>query len=140
MSEVKIQQVKGATFAARGASNHWTIMDAPAKVGGADAASKPMEMILFGLGGCTAVDVVSILEKMRVPVENIEIDIKTERADEHPKVYTKIEMTYHFYGKDLPQKKLDKAVSLSKNTYCSASAMLGKTAEIIAIIENHNTA
>ena len=140
MSEVKIQQVKGATFAARGASNHWVMMDGTEKVGGVDGASRPMEMLLFGLGGCTAVDVEVILKKMKVPLENMEIDIETERADDHPKVYTKIKMTYHFYGKDLPLKKLEKAVKLSKDTYCSASAMLGKTAEISAIIENHNTA
>lgn len=140
MSQVKIQQVKGATFAARGATNHWTVMDAPAEAGGADAASRPMEMILYGLGGCTAVDVVSILEKMRVPVENIEIDIDSERAEGHPKVYTKIHLTYHFFGKDLAQKKLEKAVSLSQKTYCSASAMLGKTADITVTVENHNTA
>jgi len=140
MSEVKIQQVKGATFAARGASNHWVMMDGNEKVGGADAASRPMEMVLFALGGCTAVDVEVILKKMKVPVENIEIDIHSQRADEHPKVYTKIDMTYHFYGKNLPQKKLEKAVNLSKNTYCSVSAMLNNTAEITAGIENHNTA
>lgn len=139
MSEIKIQQLKGASFAARGTSGHWVMMDGNEKVGGADAASRPMEMLLFGLGGCTAVDVEVILKKMKVPVENIEIDINSERADEHPKVYTKINMTYHFYGKDLNQKKLEKAVHLSKNTYCSASAMLGKTAEITATIENHNT-
>ena len=140
MSEIKIQQVKGATFAARGVSNHWVMMDGNEKVGGVDGASRPMEMLLFGLGGCTAVDVEVILKKMKVPVENIEIDIQTERADQHPKVYTKIDMVYHFYGKDLPLKKLEKAVHLSKNTYCSASAMLGKTAEITASIEVHPTA
>ncbi len=140
MSEVKIQQVKGATFAAIGASKHWVMMDGNEKVGGVDGASRPMEMVLFGLGGCTAVDVEIILKKMKVPLENMEIDIKTERADGHPKVYTKIKMTYHFYGKDLPIKKLEKAVKLSKDTYCSASAMLGKTAEITANIEIHNTA
>ncbi len=139
MSEIKIQQLKGASFAARGKSGHWVMMDGNEKVGGVDGASRPMEMVLFGLGGCTAVDVEVILKKMKVPVENIEIDITTERADEHPKVYTKIDMTYHFYGKDLNLKKLEKAVHLSKNIYCSASAMLGKTAKITAIIENHNT-
>ncbi len=140
MSEIKIQQLKGASFAARGQSGHWVMMDGNEKVGGVDGASRPMEMVLFGLGGCTAVDVEIILKKMKVPVENIEIDIETERADNHPKVYTKIDMTYHFYGKDLPLKKLEKAVKLSKDTYCSASAMLASTAEITAHIENHNTA
>lgn len=114
MSEVKIQQVSGSTFAARGSSNHWLVMDIPVQRGGSGAASSPMELILFGLGGCTAVDVESILKKMRVAVENIEIDIVAERADSHPKVYTRIDMTYHFYGKDLSPKRLEKAVKLSK--------------------------
>jgi len=72
-------------------------------------------------------------------VENIEIDIDSERADNHPKVYTKINMVYHFYGKNLPLKKLEKAVKLSKDSYCSVSAMLASTAEITASIEIHNT-
>ena len=139
MSEIKIQQLKGASFAARGTSGHWVMMDGTEKVGGVDGASRPMEMVLFGLGGCTAVDVEVILKKMRVPVENIEIDIDSERADNHPKVYTKINMTYHFYGKNLPLKKLEKAVKLSKDSYCSVSAMLASTAEITASIEIHNT-
>jgi len=140
MAEVKIHQVKGGTFAARGSSNHWTMMDSPKQVGGQEAASRPMELVLFGLGGCTAVDVESILKKMKVPIENIEIDILAERAETHPKVYTRIEMIYHFYGKDLPLKKLERAVQLSKDTYCSVSAMLKATVEITARIENHNTA
>ncbi len=139
MSEIKIQQIKGATFAARGRSNHWLVMDTPEKVGGAGAASSPMELILFGLGGCTAVDVEVILKKMKVPVENIEIDIQAERAEEHPKVYTKIDMVYHFWGKDLSGKKLEKAVKLSKDSYCSVSAMLKETVEITARVENHST-
>ena len=109
MSEVKIQQVKGATFAARGKSNHWVMMDGKEQVGGAGAASSPMELILFGLGECTGIDVEIILKKMKVVVENFEIEIETERADDHPKIYTKIDMVYHFYGKDLPLKKLEKA-------------------------------
>jgi len=139
MSEVKIQQLKGASFAARGSSGHYVMMDGTEAVGGVDGASRPMEMVLFGLGGCTAVDVEIILKKMKVPVEKIEIDISSERAENHPKVYTKINMTYHFYGKDLPLKKLEKAVQLSKETYCSVSAMLASTTKITAIIENHNT-
>lgn len=140
MSEVKIQQVKGGTFAARGSSNHWTMMDTPKKVGGHEAASGPMELILFGLGGCTGVDVETILKKMKVPFDNFEIDIVAERSESHPKVYTKIDMTYHFYGKDLPLEKLERAVKLSKDTYCSVSAMLAATVEITAKVENHNTA
>lgn len=140
MVEVKIQQVSGGTFAARGTSNHWTMIDVMKSAGGQEAASGPMELVLFGLGGCTGVDVESILRKMKVPVEKFEIDIQAERAEEHPKVYTSIDMTYHFYGKDLPLGKLERAVKLSKDTYCSVSAMLSATVKITAKVENHNTA
>jgi len=95
--------------------------------------------VLFGLGGCTAIDCEMILKKMQVPVESMEIEIDAERSEEHPKVFTKINMVYHFWGKDLPLKKLEKAVKLSKDTYCSVSAMLAKTAEISAIVNNHDT-
>lgn len=139
MSEVKIHQLKGATFAARGTSNHWVMMDGKEKVGGAGAASGPMEMVLFGLGGCTAIDVEMMIKKMRIPLDNFEIDINSVRAEEHPKVYTNIDMTYHFYGKDLPRKKLEKAVSLSKNVYCSVSAMLEKTAKITTNVVIHES-
>ncbi len=140
MPEVKIQQVRGGTFAARAPSNHWTIMDVSKDKGGEAAASSPMEMVLFGLGGCTGVDVDKILKKMKLAVENFEIDIFAERADNHPKVFTSIEMIYHFYGKNLPLAKLERAVKLSKDTYCSVSAMLAATVKITAKVENHNTA
>ena len=140
MANIQVKQVQGATFAAKGVSKHWTMMDGPEQFGGSDAASKPMELVLFGLGGCTAMDVVSLLKKMRVDYDDFRIDIDYERAEDHPKVYTRIEMTYHFYGKELPESKLEKAVSLSKDRYCSVSAMLSKSAEITAKIEVHETA
>jgi len=139
MAGVKVQQVKGLTFIAKGSSNHWIPIDTKTEVGGTGAASGPMELVLFGLGGCTAIDCEMILKKMQVPVESMEIEIDAERSEEHPKVFTKINMVYHFWGKDLPLKKLEKAVKLSKDTYCSVSAMLAKTAEISAIVNNHDT-
>jgi len=140
MSDIKIKQVQGATFAARGNTNHWTMMDGEEQFGGSNAASKPTEMVLYGLGGCTGIDVVSILKKMRVDYEGFEIGIEYERAEDHPKVFTKIEMTYHFYGKDLPLAKLEKAVYLSKDRYCTVSAMLSKTVDIHVKIEVHDPA
>ncbi|MCF7796355.1 MAG: OsmC family protein [Lentisphaeria bacterium] len=138
---VKIQQVgKAATFLAKGDSGHWVVMDGPEQVGGANAGSRPMEMVLFALGGCTAMDVTSILKKMKVPIEDMQIEIESERANEHPKIYTKIDLTFHFYGPDLPLKKLERAVHLSETTYCSVTAMLSKTTKITVHIENHNTA
>lgn len=139
MADIKIKQLQGATFAARGNTNHWTMMDGEEQFGGSNAASKPTEMVLYGLGGCTGIDVVSMLKKMRVEYDDFEIEIDFERSEDHPKVFTKINMMYHFYGKDLPVDKLEKAVSLSKDRYCSVSAMLSKAVDISAKIEVHET-
>jgi len=137
MSDVMVKQISGATFAARGSSNHWTMIDVPESAGGAAAASGPMEMILFGLGGCTGVDVENMLRKMKIPIQRFEIAIHAERAEEHPKVYKTIQMTYHFYGDELPLQKLERAVKLSKETYCSVSAMLAATVDISTKVEIH---
>ncbi len=137
---VTIQQVgHAATFVAKGNSQHWVVMDGKTQAGGTEAGASPMELILFGLGGCTGMDVVSILRKMRVNLEDLRIEIDSERADAHPKIYTKIDLTYHFYGPDLPRDKLDRAVQLSEKTYCSVSAMLSESTAINVKIENHNT-
>ncbi len=137
MARVTIEQLQGTTFVAKGESNHWVVMDGTAKTGGTEAASRPMELVLFALGGCTAMDVEVILKKMKVPLRKLRIEIDAQRADEHPKVYTRIDITYHFYGPDLPMAKLERAVSLSQKTYCSVSAMLRHSAEINVRIENH---
>ena len=137
MADIELKQVRGATFAARGTTNHWTMMDGEEQFGGSNAASKPTELVLFGLGGCTGIDVDSMLKKMRIKVDDFQVEINFERAEEHPKVFTKIEMVYHFYGNDLPLEKLEKAVSLSKDRYCTVSAMLSKAVDITAKIEVH---
>jgi len=99
-----------------------------------------MELVLLALGGCTSMDVIPILEKMKVPVENYELGIDYERSAEHPKVFTKIWLNFRFWGKDLPLDRLKRAVALSEEKYCSVSAMLKKSVEIEARIENNNTA
>ncbi len=88
-----------------------------------------MDLLLFGLAGCTAVDVVLILQKQRQPVQNLTVNVSGERASEHPKVYTKIHIEYIVSG-DLKPEKVERAIKLSEEKFCSASAMLGKTAEI----------
>lgn len=128
--KVEVQYVDGMTFVARGDSNHWVVMDAAPSAGGSGAASSPMELLLMGLGGCTGVDVVMIMNKRRKPVERFAIEIQAERAPDHPKVYTKIHMIYKFWGDSLDEEELRKAIELSEQKYCSASAMLGKTAAI----------
>ncbi|HEX9010122.1 MAG TPA: OsmC family protein [Holophagaceae bacterium] len=105
----------------------------PIDVPGPDGTSRgvrPKGLLLAGLGGCTGMDVVSILEKMRVPFEGLAVEISADQSDDHPKVFTAIRVTYRFKGRDLPMDKLERAVQLSQEKYCGVSAMLGKTAAI----------
>ncbi len=128
--EVKIQQIKGLTFASKGETNHWVVMDSEKKYGGEYAASKPMELILMSLGGCFGMDVVSILGKMRVSIDDLVITVKAEQSEEHPKVFTKIVLTYTFFGKSIDEENVKKAIELSRTKYCPVYAMLIKSAQI----------
>ena len=105
------------------------VMDATPAHGGDDLGPAPMEVFLHSLGGCTGMDVISILNKMREPVDEFYIEIEAERAPEHPKVYTKVHLKYIFRG-NLNPKKVQKAIELSSYKYCSVTAMLRKTAEV----------
>ena len=119
----------GMRFVYTSDTGHGLVTDAPKEAGGGDTAATPMELLLLGLIGCTGVDVTSILKKMKEPLEALEVTVEAERADKHPKVYTKIHLTYQVKG-NVDPKKLERAIKLSESTYCSASAMLGQTAEI----------
>jgi putative redox protein len=105
-------------------------MDGPAEGGGRDLGPRPMEMLLLGTGACSSYDVVSILKKARQNVSNCDVEISSERADSEPKVFTKIHIHFKISGTDLKEKQVQRAVSLSAEKYCSASIMLGATAEI----------
>lgn len=122
-------------FTAKSDSNHWIPMDASPEVGGENGGSRPLELLLQGLGGCTGMDVVSILQKKRVALTDFAMEIQAERAEEHPKVFTKIHLKYIFYGKDIKSKDVEHAIELSEMKYCSASAMLRHTAEITTSYE-----
>ena len=98
--------------------------------GGENLGVRPMEMLLLGVAGCTMIDVVTTLKKMRQDLSHCETKINAERATEHPKVFTDIHIQFIVKGKDLDSKKVDKAITLSAEKYCSASIMLGKTAKI----------
>ena len=119
----------GLRFVHTSATKHELITDGPVAAGGTDTAPTPMELILLGVIGCTGVDVASILIKMKEPLEGLEVSAEFERADEHPRVYTKIHLIYRLRG-NLNVKKVERAIGLSENTYCSATAMAGKTATI----------
>jgi putative redox protein len=126
----EVLQVRGLTFIGRSNSGHWVPMDGPADFNGSDSATRSKELLLIGLGGCTGADVASILKKMREKITNFKIDIEAESATEHPKVYTKIHLIYKFWGDDLKEENIKKAIDLSQDRYCSVSAMLKKTVEI----------
>ncbi|MFO7815674.1 MAG: OsmC family protein [Halanaerobiales bacterium] len=106
-------------------------------IGGDETTTSPLELLLIGLGGCTGIDLVLILEKMKAEIEDFDIDIEAERADKHPKRFEKIHLKYYFKGKNLVEKKVEKAIDLSENKYCSASASLN--AEIRSSYEIEHT-
>ena len=128
--KANIVQVKGISFIGKAESNHWVPMDGPADFQGSNAGTRPKELILVSLGGCTGADVASILYKMKEPVSRFEIDIEAENATEHPKVFTKIHLRYKFWGENLNSNNIEKAISLSQDKYCSVTAMLIKAVEI----------
>jgi putative redox protein len=125
-----VKQIQGNTFAAKADSNHWVILDGSASDGGSDAGASPKEMLLFALGGCTAMDVVSILKKKRVPLEGFEIRLQGHVSDEHPRVFTSIHIEYISYGDGINPNDVERAIELSRTKYCSVSAMLSKSVEI----------
>ncbi len=122
--KVQILRAKDSTFIAKGESNHWIVLDTTKEFGGSDAAPKPMEMVLFALGGCSGMDVESLLKKMHSPVDDFRIDIEAERRDEHPRIFTKITVRYLFWGEKLDTSVIHKAVRLSHEKYCSVGVML----------------
>lgn len=118
------------SFLAETGTGHLVPMDGAPEAGGRNLAPRPMEMLLVGAGGCTAFDVVMILKKGRHPVVDCEVSLSAERATEDPKVFTRIHFHYRVSGKALRRDAVQRAIELSKDKYCSASVMLGKTAEI----------
>ncbi len=119
-----VKQIQGLSFAARADSGHWVTMDGPEDLNGSNAASRPKELLLFALGGCTGSDVVSILRKKRVPLDNLEIRLSANSATEHPQVFTDIHVEYVFRGDGIKPADVERAIELSTEKYCSVSAML----------------
>jgi putative redox protein len=125
-----LKQIKGLTFAAKGESNHWITLDGPENFGGSNAGARPKELLLMALAGCTGSDVVSILQKKKVNLTDFEINITAQQTEEHPKVFTELDLEYVFYGKDIKIKDVERAIELSTGTYCGVSAMLKKAMKI----------
>ncbi len=128
--QARIKWVQDATFIGESGSGHAVVMDGPPEHGGRNLGVRPMEMLLLGMGGCTAFDVVHILKKSRQPVTDCVAELEAERTDEDPRVFRAIHVHFIVTGKGLDDKRVARAVSLSAEKYCSASIMLGKTATI----------
>jgi putative redox protein len=124
--EAKVTWVEDRRFVGQASSGHAIVLDGSAEKLG----SSPMELLLIGMAGCTAYDVVSILEKKRQAVTGLEVSAQAERAEETPRVYTRIEIEYVVRGRAIKPKAVEDAIQLSEEKYCSASIMLGKTAKI----------
>ncbi len=128
--KARVKWLDNMTFVGESPSGHAVVMDGPPEFGGRNLGIRPMEMLILGLGGCSAFDVMLILQKSRQQVVHCEVELNYERADENPKVFTRIHLHFVVTGKSLDEKKVDRAIQLSAEKYCSASIMLGKTAEI----------
>ncbi len=129
MVEAQVQLVEGMQFVATSGTGHAIVVDGDPSVGGKNTGPRPMELILMGLAGCTAMDVVFILRRQRQPVQGLTVHVRGERAESHPKVYTRIHVEYTIYG-DVDEKAAQRAIELSEEKYCSVSAMLKHTADI----------
>lgn len=125
--KAKVVWIDNFQFMGVSPSGHGIILDTPDKT---SYGPSPMELVLIALAGCTGMDVISILEKMKKKVEKFEVSCEGERAEEHPRVYKKIKVHYYVEGKDIDDASVKRAIELSKEKYCSVSIMLSKAVEI----------
>ncbi len=128
--KARVKWVDGAMMVGESGSGHAVVMDGPPDFGGRNLGIRPMEMLLLGLGGCTQFDVLLILRKGRHEVTGCEVELEAERAKSEPKVFTRIHIHYRVTGPKLTGKAVERAVRLSAEKFCSASIMLGATAEV----------
>lgn len=126
----RVKWLDNMSFVGESGSGHSVVMDGAPEFGGRNLGFRPMEMLLLGLGGCTAFDVVMILNKSRQKIDDCEVHIEAERSEDIPKVFTRIHIHFVVSGRGLDAVKVEKAVNLSAEKYCSASEMLGKVATI----------
>ena len=133
--ECTVRWGAGMTFVAETGSNHLVTMDGAPDGGGRNLAPRPMEIVLAGTGGCTAYDVVAILKKSGQEIAGCDVKLAAERAETDPKVFTRIHMHFTVRGRKLKRNLVEHAIRLSHEKYCSASIMLGKTADITTNFE-----
>ena len=125
-----VKLLNGVSFEGKADSGHTVVMDGPPEFGGENRGTRPMEMLLLGLGGCTAFDVVHFLRKMRERIVDCCVELDSDRADSEPKVFIRIHIHFVISGHQLREASVQRAISLSADKYCSASIMLGQTATI----------
>lgn len=128
--KARVKWVQDVMFVGESASGHAVVMDGAPEGGGRNLGFRPMELVLLGTGGCTAYDVVTILRKQRQDIVDVVAEINAERAETDPKVFTKIHIHFVVKGRGLKDTQVARAIELSAEKYCSASIMLGKTADI----------
>jgi len=128
--KARVKWVDGMMFVGESGSGHAVVMDAAPAVGGRDLGIRPMEMLLLGMGGCSSIDVMMILKKGRQAVTDCWVELEAERAETDPKVFTKIHAHFVVTGRGLDPNKVERAIALSAEKYCSASVMLGAMAAI----------
>ena len=127
---ISVKWIDGMLMVGQSDSGHAIVMDGPPEIGGENLGVRPMEMLLLGMTGCTVIDVISTLKKMREDVIDCQAEVSADRSEEYPKVFTDIHVHFVLRGKQLNPLKVDKAIKLSAEKYCSASIMIGKTAII----------
>lgn len=125
-----VKWLDNMSFVGESGSGHSVVMDGPPEDGGRNLGVRPMEMVLLGMGGCTAFDVVLILQRQRQAITDCQVELSAERAETVPKVFTKIHVHYIVKGKSLDEKKVARAVEMTAEKYCSVSIMLSKSADI----------
>ncbi len=128
--EAHVRWAGKMTFIGRAGTNHLVPMDTDAEFDGDNSATKPLELLLVALGGCTGMDIVPLFRKMRQDVAAVELNITADRSEEHPHVYTRIDIEYVVTGRKLEEEKVKRAVDLSQERYCSVSAMLKKSCPV----------
>ncbi|NTW28532.1 MAG: OsmC family protein [Coriobacteriia bacterium] len=132
LDKVRVRWSANRQFSAWDSAGHGIVLDATPEYGGESTGPRPIELVLYALAGCTAMDVVSVLEKKREPFTGLEMEVEaTQREDEFPKIYTRIELVYVVKGSDVKPKSVERAIELSHDKYCSVRGMFGPQVEIM---------
>jgi len=131
----RVTWVDNMAMVATSGSGHEIVMDSATEHGGGDRGARPKELTLLSLGGCTGMDVISIMNKMQVPYTSFSIELEADSSDGHPSVFTEIRLVYRTEGEGVQREKVDRAIQLSQERYCGVSHMLNKTAKLVVISE-----